>query len=189
MIGRKALVHRRDNGRTAAHAGLKEERSIVFPCQSEKFRAVSGYHLFIGGADAAAALKAAANIRIGKAGAADGFHNHGYLGIGKNRVNILDKECSIRGTGKIPHIQNVFDLDRLPSTAGDGRSIAAADFQDAASDGAEAHDCDFSHDIFPFLSFVCSFPIRKGTASLVLYAAGGAQGPCPGVLFLFQVPR
>ena len=50
---------------------------------------------------------------------------------------------------EIADVQDVFDLHRLASAAGDGGRIAAADFQHTAANGAESHDCNFSHTILP----------------------------------------
>ena len=145
VVGRQALMHGSDDRGAAADARLKQKSRAVFPRQSQQFRTVGSNHLLVAGTDAAAALQAAADIRIGKPGAADGFDHHAHLRVSQDDVQVLDKQCRIRAVGEIPHVQDVFDLDRLPRAPGNGRGIFPADFQHAAADSPKPHDRDFCH--------------------------------------------
>ena len=87
MVGGQALVHRGNDGRAAADAGFKQERSVMLFGKSQQLRAVGGDHLFVGRADAAAAFQALADIRVGKLGAADGLDHDLDLGVAKDGVD------------------------------------------------------------------------------------------------------
>ena len=150
MVGCQTLVHRCDDGGAAAHAGFKQEGRAVFPRQGQQFGPVGGDHFFIGSTYAAAALQAAAHIGVGKLRAADGLHHHPDLGVRQDHIQRIGEQGGVRGTGKIPHIQNILDFHRLTGAAGNGRRIAAAYFQHAAADGTEPHNCNFRH--WSFLS-------------------------------------
>ena len=145
MVGGQALVHRGDDRRAAADAGFKQEGRAVLFGKGQQLCAVGCDHLLVGGADAAPALEAPAHIRVGKFCAANGLDDDLDFGVIQDRVDGFRKKRGIRRTGKVPHIQDIFDLDGLTGAAGDGGCIAAADLQHTGADRAEAHDCDFSH--------------------------------------------
>lgn len=145
MVGGQALVHRGDDRRAAADAGLKQEGRAVLFGKGQQLCAVGRDHLLVGCADAAPALEAPAHIRVGKFCAANGLDDDLDFGVIQDRVDGFRKKRGIRRTGKVPHIQDIFDLDGLTGAAGDGGRIAAADLQHTGADRAEAHDCDFSH--------------------------------------------
>ena len=96
MVGGQALVHRGDDRRAAADAGLKQEGRAVLFGKGQQLCAVGGHHLLVGGAYAAAALKAGLYIRIRKAGAADGLHHHLDLRVFQNGIEVLYKQVCIR---------------------------------------------------------------------------------------------
>jgi enterochelin esterase-like enzyme len=97
--------------------------------KGQQLCAVGRDHLLVGGADAAPALEAPAHIRVGKFCAANGLDDDLDFGVIQDRVDGFRKKRGIRRTGKVPHIQDIFDLDGLTGAAGDGGRIAAADLQ------------------------------------------------------------
>ena len=95
-VCRQTLVHRGNDGRTAAHRSLEQEGTAVLFGKAQQLCAVGGHHLLVGGAYAAAALKAGLYIRIRKAGAADGLHHHLDLRVFQNGIEVLYKQVCIR---------------------------------------------------------------------------------------------
>ena len=89
-------MHGGDDGRTAAHRSLEQEGTAVLFGKAQQLCAVGGHHLLVGGAYAAAALKAGLYIRIRKAGAADGLYNHLDLRVFQNGIEVLYKQVCIR---------------------------------------------------------------------------------------------
>ena len=85
--------------------------------KGQQLCAVGRDHLLVGGADAAPALEAPAHIRVGKFCAANGLDDDLDFGVIQDRVDGFRKKRGIRRTGKVPHIQDIFDLDGL--TGGD----------------------------------------------------------------------
>ena len=198
MVGGQALVHRGDDRRAAADAGLKQEGRAVLFGKGQQLCAVGRDHLLVGGADAAPALEALAHIRVGKFCAANGLDDDLDFGVIQDRVDGFRKKRGIRRTGKVPHIQDIFDLDRLTGAAGDGGCIAAADLQHAGADRAEAHDCDFSHWKNPPILTLTRYMLCRGRAcpargfpAIELFRQGCGRGmprPYPAVTRLCGSP-
>ena len=118
-VSRQALVHGGDDGRTAAHRSLEQEGTVVLLGQRQQLCAVGSHHLLVGGAHAAAALQTRLDVRVSKAGAADGLHHHPDLRVLQDHVDILDHQGLHRVAGKILRVQNIFYLHRFASPAGD----------------------------------------------------------------------
>ena len=177
VVGGQALVHRGNDGCAAADTGLKQEGRVVRFGKGQQLRAVGSDHFLIRSADAAAALQTLAHIRIGESGAADGLDHDFDLGVVQNRVDGVGKKCGVRGGGEIPHIQDVFDLDRLTDAAGDGCRVAAADLQHAGTDRAEAHDSNFSHWNFPLYSYTRYLSVKPPCRGRAYPAAKRSYAP------------
>ena len=198
MVGGQALVHRGDDRRAAADAGLKQEGRAVLFGKGQQLCAVGRDHLLVGGADAAPALEALAHIRVGKFCAANGLDDDLDFGVIQDRVDGFRKKRGIRRTGKVPHIQDIFDLDGLTGAAGDGGRIAAADLQHTGADRAEAHDCDFSHWKNPPILTLTRYMLCRGRVcpargfpAIELFRQGCGRGmprPYPAVTRLCGSP-
>ena len=89
-------MHGGDDGRTAAHRGFEQESTVVLLGQCQQLCAVGCHHLLVGGAHAAAALQTRLDVRVGKAGAADGLHHHPDLRVFQNGIEVLYKQVCIR---------------------------------------------------------------------------------------------
>ena len=157
-VGREALVHRGDDGRTAAHGRLEQEGAVVCLGQSQQLCAVGGHHLLVGGADAPAALEAGLDIRVSEAGAADGLDDDLYFGVFQNGVKILYKQLCGRMIREVFGVKDVLDLYRFACTAGDACGVAAEHLVHAAAHRAKAQNRDFCHDtaLVPFSMNVLS---------------------------------
>ena len=154
-IGRQALVHRRDDGRAAAHRSLEQESAAMLLGQSQQLGTVGGHHLLIGGAHTAAALETGLHIRVGEAGAADGLDHDLDLRVFQNGVKVLDEQMGCRVVRKILRVQDILDLHRFACAAGDARGVAAQHFVDTAAHRAKAQNCNFSHCCSPSFPYIC----------------------------------
>ena len=96
MVGGQALVHRGDDRRAAANAGLEQEGHVMLLGQGQQFGTVGSDHLLVGGADTAAAFQALADIRVGKPGAADGLHHDLDLGVSEDGIDRVGKQGGVR---------------------------------------------------------------------------------------------
>ena len=151
-VGREALVHRGDDGRTAAHGSLEQEGAVVCLGQSQQLCAVGGHHLLVGGADAPTALETGLDVRVSEAGAADGLDDDLYFGVFQNGVKILYKQLCGLMIREVFGVKDVLDLYPFACTAGDACGVEAEPLVHAAAHRAKAQNRDFCHDtaLVPF---------------------------------------
>ena len=128
LIGRQALIHRRDDRCATAYAGLKQKANAFAARQLQQFGTMRRHQFFIGGSHMSAAFQCSFHVRVSHFGSANGLYDHLHFRIRQNRRNVFHKQMRVRMLRKIPNITNVFYFHRLAGALSSLGRVSPQDF-------------------------------------------------------------
>ena len=107
------------------------------------------YKLLVGGDDALAGKQRALSVIVCDPRAANGLDDDADLRVRLNNGEILCNKALDLRTGKVADIYDIFDLDLFSRVVGNFYAVLVEHLIDAASDGAEAENCNLYHQYHP----------------------------------------
>ncbi len=97
---------------------------------------MGGYQLLVGGDDALAPGQGPLRAVIGEAYAAHSLHHHGHLRVVFNNGEVVNHPVGIGVAGKLPQVQDVFQVDLVGHPLGDVLTVFVKNLANTAADCA-----------------------------------------------------
>ena len=99
---------------------------------------MGGHQLLVGGDHALARLQRPAGKVQGHTGPADGLHHDVHLGVSLDHGKVLHETVRERAVREVPHIQDIFQLDKVVKLTGDAVLMSRQHLGHTGPDSAKA---------------------------------------------------